>query len=69
MKGDVGLRRKISSFDRLILFLSVASIRRILLKANNVASTQLEKVAIHDSDRKKINLILIKSFRYHNLIY
>ena len=28
-----------------------------LLMLNNVASTQIEKVAIHDSDRKKINLI------------
>jgi len=35
----------------------VASIRRTLLKRlilNNVASTQIEKVAIHDLDRKKL---------------
>ena len=33
----------------------------------NVASMQIQKVAILDSDRKKINLILNKSFRYYNL--
>ena len=43
---------------------------RKLLKAlipENVASTQIQKLTIFDSDRKKINLILNKSFRYYNL--
>ena len=30
----------------------------------NVASIQIQKVAIFNSDRKKINLIPNKSFRY-----
>ena len=31
-----------------------------------VASIQIQKVATFNSDRKKINLILKKSFRYYN---
>ena len=34
---------------------------------NNIASTQIENIVINDSDRKKINLISNKSFRYCNL--
>ena len=54
----------------LILLLSIASIRRKLLKTNyteecRVASRQIQKVATFKSDRKIINLIPNKSFRYH----
>ena len=52
----------------LILLLSVASIRRKLIKIPKiVASIQIQKVAIFDWNRKKINLIHNKSFRYYNL--
>ena len=33
-----------------------------------IASIKIQKVATYDSDRKKINLIPNKSFRYYNLI-
>ena len=59
MKRGIGLRRKIFNGDYmlLILLLSVASIRKKLLKTTNtlipknVASIQTQKVAIFDSDR------------------
>ena len=56
MKDGIGLRRKIFNGDcmLLILLLSVASIRRKLLETTNtenVASIQIQKVAIFDSDR------------------
>ena len=35
---------------------------------NNIASTQIENIVINDSDRKKINLISNKSFRYFNIV-
>ena len=34
---------------------------------NNLAAIQIEKIALYDLDRKKINLILNKTFRYYNL--
>ena len=37
------------------------------LTKEHVASIQIQKVATYDSDRKKINLIPNKSFRYYNL--
>ena len=47
-------------FD-LILLLSVASIKRKLLKTTHaeerIAAIQIQKVATYDSDRKQINLI------------
>ena len=33
----------------------------------NVVSIQIQKDATYDLDRKKINLILNKTFRYYNL--
>ena len=53
----------------LILLLSVASIKRKLIKRlilKNVASIQIQKVAIFNSDRKKSKLIPNKSFIYYN---
>ena len=32
-----------------------------------MASIQIEKIATYDLDRKKINLILNKTFKYYNL--
>ena len=32
-----------------------------------MAPIQIEKIATYDLDRKKINLIVNKSFRYYNL--
>ena len=32
-----------------------------------MASIQIEKIATYDLDRKKINLVSNKSFRYYNL--
>ena len=50
----------------LILPLSVASIKRKLLKTtNNVVSIQIQKDATFNSGRKQINLIPNKSFRYY----
>ena len=54
----------------LILLLSFASIRKNCQKRlmlNNVASTLIEKVAIHDLDRKKIILFCNKFCRYYSL--
>ena len=34
---------------------------------NKVASTQIEKIAIHESDRKKINLLSNKLLGYYKL--
>ena len=34
----------------------------------NYVASQIKKVAIHDWDRKKINSVSDKSFRYYNLI-
>ena len=34
---------------------------------NNMASIQIDKMATYDLDRKNINLISNKSFRYYNL--
>jgi len=64
MKGGTGLMR---FWSRLILLLSVASIRRRRLIPNNFASIKIEKIATYDLDRKKINLISNKSFTYYNL--
>ena len=53
----------------LIFLLSVASIRRKVLKTTsteeNIAYIQIQKVAIYDLYRKIINLISNKSFRYY----
>ena len=53
----------------LILLLSVASIRRKLIKLiqKSVAPIQIEEIGTYDLDRKKIKLISNKSFRYYNL--
>ena len=51
----------------LILLLTVASLRRKLLKTiipKNVVSIQIQKDATFNSDRKQINLIPNKLFRY-----
>ena len=57
MKGGIGLRRKIMA---LILLISVASIRRKLLKMIN---TNSENCEIYDSDRKKsMSLIILNAF-------
>ena len=62
------MRRKISAFDRykshfyLLRCQGENCYERLLPK--NVASTQTEKVATYDSNRKQINLISNKSFRY-----
>ena len=53
-------------YSKLILLLSVTSIRRKLLKRlipKNIASIQIHKVAIFKSDHKIINLIPSKSFK------
>ena len=50
----------------LILLLSVASIRKKLLKTKNVVSIQIQKDATFNSDRKQINLIPNKSFKITN---
>ena len=34
---------------------------------NDLAAIQIEKIATYDLNRKKINLISNKSFRYYNL--
>ena len=65
MKGGIGLIAIKKLFlSPLILLLFVAFIVR---KPNNLASIQIEKIATYDLDRKKINLISNKSFRYFNL--
>ena len=66
------VRKKVFNGDcDCILVISVAPIRRKLLKTTHteerIASIQIQKVAIFDSNRKKINLIPNKSFRYYNL--
>ena len=43
------------------------TIKKALLIATNLTYIQIEKIGTHDLDRKKINLILNKSFRYYNL--
>ena len=55
MKGGIG-------WSLLILLLSVASIRRKLLKTTQ--TEEIQKVATFNLDRKIINLIPNKSFRY-----
>ena len=53
----------------LILLLSIPSIRRKIVKTTHTEerSVQIQKVATFVSDRKKINLIPDKSFRYYKL--
>ena len=34
---------------------------------NNLAAIQIQKIATYDLDRKKIDLIWNKSFKYYNL--
>ena len=74
MKGGIdyrlnALKKRFRSL--LILLLSVASMRRKLLKTDitekRIASIQIQKIAIYDSYRKIINLISNKSFRYYKL--
>ena len=53
----------------LILLLSVASIRRKLLKSTYTEermALQIQKVATFNSDRKKNQIIQKKSFKYYN---
>ena len=53
----------------LFIFLSVAPIKRKLLKTTYTVERSvytIQKVAIYDWDRKIINLIANKSFRYYN---
>ena len=70
IKVGIGLRQKIFDGD-------LTSICRVYKEKmvkhdayiyipKNVASIQIQKVAIFDSNRKKINLIQNKSFRYYN---
>ena len=68
-KGYNLTAKKKRFWSLLILLLSIASIRRKLLTTNyteecRVASRQIQKVATFKSDRKIINLIPNKSFRY-----
>ena len=58
--NEKGYRFTTENKRLLILLLSVASIKRKLLKmtyTENVASIQIQKVATFNSDRKIINLI------------
>ena len=48
----------------LILLLSVASMRRKLIKTTNT-EIQIQKDAIFYQDRKQINFISSKSFKYY----
>ena len=69
MKGSIGLKQRIINCDNiLILLLSVAKnfVNKTIIP-KNVASIQIQKIATYDLDRKKINLIPNKSFRYYNL--
>ena len=70
-KRYIALRRKIIAFDATNLT-SICCVfkRRKLLKTTDTEECmfiQIQKVAIYDLDRKKINLISKKSFRYYNL--
>ena len=70
-KNERGYRltaKKKRFWSLLILLLSAASIRRKLVKRlmlKKVAPIQIQKIATFNSDRKIINLIPNKSFRYY----
>ena len=72
LKGGLGLRRKFMDGFR-YLSTSICCIykenfgKNDSYRAKNVASTQIQKVATYDLDRKQINLIPNKSFCYYNL--
>ena len=68
MKGDIGLMRKISAFD-ITNLTSICWVYKEKMVKNDsyVANIQIQKVATFNLDRKNINLISNKSFRYYNL--
>ena len=69
MKGGIRvfLRKIVATNLTAICCVYEEKIVKKRLKLTNVASIQIKKGAIYDSERKKINLISSKSFRYYNL--
>jgi len=73
MKGDIGLQRKIIGGNRHYSLTSICCIYKEKIVKNDsthwrtFVHSKIQKVATLDSDRKIINLIQNKSFRYYNL--
>ena len=66
MKRNIGLRRIITAFDRATNLTFSCCVYKEKIVKKRLMLIQIEKIATFNSDRKKINLIPKKSYRYYH---